>query len=252
MLAWRSETHGGSTCGWFEWKLKWRWLEIGAARPLEAVRPRLAGGRRAGIRLRLRSRKLTLVAQPRFFRAGADRRFRDPAADHFRFGLCRHAAGALSDGRRAARDPLSRQTDRRLGACAGDAGAAVLRAGSAANTFSLGMAADDQRPSCKRSIVCRSARGSISLVGMPCREYLAAAAQQPPGRDGDRPARGLFQRPMADGGLNLLDLKYRAAGYFAADPSQMVRPDRLPRPLHRKIDAVAGIASARRSSITSG
>ena len=27
-------------------------------------------------------------------------------------------------------------------------------------------------------------------------------------------------------GVNLLDLKYRAAGYFAADPSQLVRPNR--------------------------
>ena len=31
-------------------------------------------------------------------------------------------------------------------------------------------------------------------------------------------------------GVNLLDLKYRAAGYYAADPSQLVRPERLPRP----------------------
>jgi hypothetical protein len=26
MLAWRSETHGGQTYGWFEWKMKWRWI----------------------------------------------------------------------------------------------------------------------------------------------------------------------------------------------------------------------------------
>jgi hypothetical protein len=26
MLAWRSETHGGQTSAWFEWKIKWRWL----------------------------------------------------------------------------------------------------------------------------------------------------------------------------------------------------------------------------------
>ena len=35
-------------------------------------------------------------------------------------------------------------------------------------------------------------------------------------------------------GVNLLDLKYRAAGYFAADPSQLVRPNRCRDPLHRR------------------
>ena len=37
-------------------------------------------------------------------------------------------------------------------------------------------------------------------------------------------------------GVNLLDLKYRAAGYFAADPSQLVRPNRCRDRLHRTID----------------
>ena len=26
MLIWRSETHGGTTIDWFDWKLKWRWV----------------------------------------------------------------------------------------------------------------------------------------------------------------------------------------------------------------------------------
>jgi hypothetical protein len=37
-------------------------------------------------------------------------------------------------------------------------------------------------------------------------------------------------------GVNLLDLKYRAAGYFAADPSQLVRPNNCIDPLHRQIN----------------
>jgi hypothetical protein len=37
-------------------------------------------------------------------------------------------------------------------------------------------------------------------------------------------------------GVNLLDLKYRAAGYFAADPSQLVRPNHCIDGLHRQID----------------
>ena len=26
MLVWRSETHGGQTIDWFDWKIKWRWI----------------------------------------------------------------------------------------------------------------------------------------------------------------------------------------------------------------------------------
>ena len=26
MLIWRSETHGGQTIDWFDWKIKWRWI----------------------------------------------------------------------------------------------------------------------------------------------------------------------------------------------------------------------------------
>jgi aspartyl-tRNA synthetase len=37
-------------------------------------------------------------------------------------------------------------------------------------------------------------------------------------------------------GVNLLDLKYRAAGYFGADPSQLVRPNHCIDRLHRMID----------------
>ena len=37
-------------------------------------------------------------------------------------------------------------------------------------------------------------------------------------------------------GVNLLDLKYRAAGYYAADPSQLVRPNGCFDRLHRTID----------------
>ena len=46
MLIWRSETHGGETIGWFEWKIEMALDLFGAARPLEMVRHRLADRRR--------------------------------------------------------------------------------------------------------------------------------------------------------------------------------------------------------------
>ena len=76
----------------------------------------------------------------------------------------------------------------------------------------------------------------ISLVGMTCSEYW------PMLRNGHLGAMVIVRR---DGfandqwvieGVNLLDLKYTKAGYFAADPSQLVRPNRCLDPLHRMVD----------------
>ena len=51
-------------------------------------------------------------------------------------------------------------------------------------------------------------------------------------------APGTFPTTKAVGapGGHLLDLKYKAAGYFAADPSQLVRPNNCRDALHRQID----------------
>ena len=76
----------------------------------------------------------------------------------------------------------------------------------------------------------------ISLTGMPCSEYWPLLRNGHLGamvivrRDGFSNDQWLLE------GVNLLDLKYRAAGYFAADPSQLVRPNRCRDPLHRTID----------------
>ena len=61
MLIWRSETHGGQTVDWFDWKIKWRWI-------YSALRDRwkwfdicVAGRcRRWSSSTRIFSRKLTL------------------------------------------------------------------------------------------------------------------------------------------------------------------------------------------------
>jgi hypothetical protein len=105
-----------------------------------------------------------------------------------------------------------------------------------ANTVSLGMAADDQNAKMKAiELMPRGAR-VISLVGMTCQEYW------PMLRNGHLGAMVIVRREGFSNdqwlleGVNLLDLKYRAAGYFAADPSQLVRPDRCLDPLHRMID----------------
>ena len=84
-------------------------------------------------------------------------------------------------------------------------------------------------------MVPRGAR-VISLVGMTCQEYW------PMLRNGHLGAMVVVRREGFSNdqwlleGVNLLDLKYMKAGYFAADPSQLVRPNRCRDPLHRTID----------------
>ena len=76
----------------------------------------------------------------------------------------------------------------------------------------------------------------ITLTGMPCSEYW------PPLRNSHLGAMVIVRREGFSNdqwlleGVNLLDLRYRAAGYFAADPSQLVRPNRCRDVLHRMID----------------
>ena len=120
-----------------------------------------------------------------------------------------------------------------------------------ANTVSLKMAADDQ--SAKLQAIDLMPRGArvISLVGMTCQEYWPLL------RNGHLGAMVIVRREGFSNdqwlleGVNLLDLKYRAAGYFAADPSQLVRPNRCVDPLHRTIDNSLSACRAR-ISIMSG
>jgi hypothetical protein len=105
-----------------------------------------------------------------------------------------------------------------------------------ANTVSLGIAAKDQ--SAKMKAIDLMPRGArvISIVGMTCQEYW------PMLRNGHLGAMVVVRREGFSNdqwvieGVNLLDLKYLKAGYFAADPSQLVRPNRCIDPLHRQID----------------
>jgi hypothetical protein len=126
--------------------------------------------------------------------------------------------------------------DRRMAQVLAVVGLLFFATRTIANTVSLGIAADDQ--SAKMKAIDLMPRGArvISLVGMDCKEYW------PMLRNGHLGAMVVVRREGFSNdqwlleGVNLLDLKYRAAGYFAADPSQLVRPNRCVDPLHRMID----------------
>jgi hypothetical protein len=236
MLIWRSETHGGQTLDWFNWKVKWRWI-------YSALRDRwkwldigslIAAA--CAFLYAIVSRKLTLsrnlafsaivlaiafVFLPRIV-------FGSAYAD-MRLVPYLMAVAILAIRFRGAPDRCTAQVLAVIGLL-------FFSTRTIANTVSLGMAANDQ--SAKMKAIDLMPRGArvISLVGMTCQEYW------PMLRNGHLGAMVIVRREgfandqWVIQGLNLMDLKYTKAGYFAADPSQLVRPNRCLDPLHRMID----------------
>ena len=106
----------------------------------------------------------------------------------------------------------------------------------AGNTASLAIAGSDQKS--KLAALDHVPEGArvVTITGMTCTEYWPLLRNSHIGamvivrRDGFSNDQWLLE------GVNLLDLKYRAAGYFAADPSELVRPNRCRDPIHRTID----------------
>lgn len=236
MLVWRSETHGGQTVGWFEWKIKWRWI-------YSALRDRwklfdIYSLAAAGLVFvyALVSRKLTLSRNlafsaivlavsfaiiPRivFGSAYADMRLIPYLA----------AVALLAIRFRGA-------PDRRTAHVLAVLGLLFFAGRTAANTVSLGMAARDQQA--KLQAIDFMPRGArvITLTGMPCREYWPLLRNSHLGAMVIVRREGFSNDQWLLEGVNLLDLKYRSAGYFAADPSQLVRPNGCRDFLHRNID----------------
>ena len=236
MIAWRGETHGGSTSDWFNWRIKWHWIymalrdrwkwfDIGSL-----VVPALV------FLYALVSRKLTFSRNLAFSAivlavsfAILPRIIFGSAYADMRLVPYLMAVGLLAIRFRG-------RPDRRTAQVLAVLGLLFFATRTIANTVSLGIAGDDQTAKMKAiDLMPRGAR-VISLVGMDCKEYW------PMLRNGHLGAMVVVRREGFSNdqwlleGVNLLDLKYRAAGYFAADPSQLVRPNHCLDPLHRMID----------------
>ena len=236
MLIWRSETHGGITSSWFEWELKWRWVysvlrdrwevyDIGSLIVAGLVFVYAVVSRRLTLSRNLAFSAIVLgcsfVLLPRivFGSAYADMRLVPYLmavallAIRFRGEPRGRTAGVLAA----------------LGLCF-----LVLRIGG--TTASLAIAANDQQAKLEAlNFVPRGAR-VITLTGMPCRNYWPLLRNSHIGAMVVVRREGFSNDQWLMDGVNLLDLKYRAAGYFAADPSQLVRPRGCRDLLHRTID----------------
>jgi hypothetical protein len=236
MLVWRSETHGGQTYGWFEWKLKWTWIQ-------SALRDRWMNFDRGSLvavavvfLYALVSRKLTLsrnlafsaivlaaayVVIPRivFGSAYADMR------------LVPYVIAVALIAIRFRGAP-----DRRTAQVLAVLGLLFFATRTAANSFSLGMAGADQRAKLQAIDHMPAGARVITLTGMTCSAYWPLLRNSHLGAMVIVRREGFSNDQWLLEGVNLLDLRYRAAGYFAADPSQLVRPDGCRDRLHRTID----------------
>jgi hypothetical protein len=237
MLAWRTETHGGSTSSWFEWKMKWRWI-------YSALRDRwklfdIASLIVAGLVFvyALVSRKLTLSRNLAFSAivlaisfAILPRIIFGSAYADMRLVPYLMAVGLLAIRFRGAPDRTMAQVLAVLGLL-------FFATRTAANTISLAMAANDQRA--KLNAIDHMPMGArvITLTGMTCSEYWPLLRNSHMGAMVIVRREGFSNDQWLLEGVNLLDLKYRSAGYFAADPSQLVRPNGCRDGLHRTIGA---------------
>jgi hypothetical protein len=236
MVAWRSEAHGGLTIGWFEWKIKWQWV-YGALRDRWAYWD-MASLAFVGILFvaALLSRQLTMsrnlvfsaialaiayVVLPRII-------FGSAYAD-MRLVPYLIAVALIAIRFRGVPD----KSTARLLAVSGLAFFALRMAG---NTMSLAIASDDQTAKLEALNHVPNGARVVTLTGMTCTEYWPLLRNSHLGAMVIVRRQGFSNDQWLLEGVNLLELKYRAAGYFAADPSQLVRPNGCRDPIHHTID----------------
>jgi hypothetical protein len=240
MLIWRSETHGGQTFGWFEWKMKWRWI-YSALRDrwkwfdiaslvvpvfvfLYAILNRIFGHTLSLSRNLVFSAMVLAVAfivLPRIV-------FGSAYAD-MRLVPYLMAVGLLAIRFRGSQTGVTAQVLAALGLL-------FFATRTAANTVSFAMAADDQTAKLEALNEVPEGARVITLTGMTCAEYWPLLRNSHLGAMVIVRRNGFSNDQWLLEGINLLDLKYRAAGYFAADPSQLVRPNQCRDGLHRQIN----------------
>jgi hypothetical protein len=224
MLAWRSETHGGMTSGWFEYALKlnwliaalrdrWHWFDVAAVIAVLVVVVEARRRKELTFSRNLAFSALVLVAAflvmpwTVFGSAYADMR------------LIPYALAVAALGIR-----FRNETNLAIARWFAIAGLAFVLIRLAGTTASLAIASNDQQA--KLAALDHVPMGArvVSLVGVPCGGW-------PLSRDTHLGAmvivrkQGFSNDQWVIEGANLLSLKYRQAGKFAADPSQIVRPD---------------------------
>jgi len=235
-LVWRSEAHGGTTGDWFNWKLKfmwlemalrdrWRWFDMASVATVFVVLVEALRNRRLSFSRNLAFSALVLIAGfvilPRiiFGSAYADMR------------LVPYMLAVLVLAIR-----FRGETDRRTGSVLAIAGLLFCAVRLASNTISLGIAANDQQAKLAALEHVQQGARVASLVGLPCSNLWPLPRNSHLGAMVTVRREGFSNDQWLMEGLNLLELRYTKVGPFASDPSELVRPNACPDGLHLSID----------------
>lgn len=224
MVAWRSETHGGDTGDWFNWMTKIMWLKMalrdrwelydfGSIIAIALLLLWSRGNRKVTFSRNLAFSGIVLVAGflllPRII-------FGSAYAD-MRLVPYMIAVLVLAIRFRGA-------TDLRLGTWLAIGGLlfALVRLGT--TTASLAIAANDHQAKLEALGHVPMGARVVSLVRMPCTGLWSLPRNSHLGAMVIVRRHGFSNDQWVVEGANLLQLEHRAAGDFAADPSQTVRP----------------------------
>ena len=226
MIAWRSETHGGMTRGWLDWDFKWKYLK-------QVLRDRwewfdLASAGAIGLLLlaALVIRRLTFSRNLLFtaivllacFIILPRTVFGSTYAD------MRLLPYVLATGVLAIR--FKGETYIPLARTLAVLGLAFYAVRLGGNTLSLAIAADDQKVQLQAlDHVPMGARVGWITDELACGHGWALPRNSHLGAMIIVRRHGFSNDQWVTEGMNLLQLKYWQAGRFAADPSQIVRPD---------------------------
>jgi len=239
MLLWR-ESGGGGTADWFNWKNKWfsvitvlrdrwRWWDL-LSFALTAVmllfaliHPRLTLSRMLTFSALVLAAAFALLPRLIFGSAYADMRLMP-----FVLAFCLLAIR------------FRRETDPRLGQVLAVLALTFLLARTASVTWSLALAADDQREKLRALEQVPMGARVLSLVGVSCADRSWALWRN--GHIGGLTIvrrEGLTNNHWENPGARLLTNRYLPAGRFRYDPSQLVRDPRcrlfLPRPVDQAL-----------------
>jgi hypothetical protein len=236
MLVWRSGAPKGSTSGLFEWKIKWHWIysalrdrwklfDIGSLIVPAVVFLYAIVSRKLTLSRNLAFSTIVLAVSfallPRIV-------FQSAYAD-MRLVPYLMAVGLLAIRFRGTPD---RRTAHVLAVLA----LVFFSVRLAGNTLSLGIAARDQTAKLQALDVMPEGARVVSLTGMPCTEYWPLIRDSHIGASVIARRDGFSNDQWLIEGINLLEIKYRSPGFFAADPSEIVRPSGCHDRLHRTID----------------
>ena len=225
MVLWRTDAHGGVTGDWFAWKKKWIWVysalrdrwemyDIACLVLLAAVALFALFSRKLALSRMLTFTSLVLIAAfvalPRIIFGSA-------------YADMRLAPYVIAIALLAIRPRT--ELSARLGTTLAVLALGLFAARVASTTVSLAIAADRQEA--RIGALASIPRGArvATMVGLPCRTPWALPRDTHLGALVIVRRHGFSNDQWVTEGLNLLDLRYRGARNFSADPSQMVHPE---------------------------